>query len=294
MIRDVISYFIHDVTLNTMKKIKNEEYVFYNDNIYDRKENEEYFLKKNVEDNSLLNYECLVNKRNYSMSQVICLSETAEEFDDKIHQYIENRIINSYHVNRFDGKAKFIIRQLFKAYYENPKQMNKSQLEYLSNLINNNLDNYYELEFIKDNKKIRDIKFDSKNPEFILDLKNVSKLIKLLKLEIKLEYLNGPGIKLNLNFIKEINGRMCKISAKWGHVDREGIKLIIFDEILRKINLMNKSEIMEEKDEIKKKKILFIKCLLENHYAYLSVICDYIAGMTDNYAKKEYEKLYLV
>ena len=40
--------------------------------------------------------------------------------------------------------------------------------------------------------------------------------------------------------------------------------------------------------------MIFIKCLLEYHYVYISLICDYIAGMTDNYANSEYEKLYLV
>ena len=38
----------------------------------------------------------------------------------------------------------------------------------------------------------------------------------------------------------------------------------------------------------------FIKCLLENHYAYLSVICDHISGMTDNYARDEFSKMYSV
>jgi dGTPase len=45
----------------------------------------------------------------------------------------------------------------------------------------------------------------------------------------------------------------------------------------------------DEKDEE-----LFIKCMLEDHYGYLSVICDFIAGMTDNFAKSEYSQLYLV
>ena len=54
-----------------------------------------------------------------------------------------------------------------------------------------------------------------------------------------------------------------------------------------------KIQIMDKYDKMCDK-ILFIKCLIENHYSYLSVICDYIAGMTDNYAKIEYEKLYLV
>ncbi len=57
---------------------------------------------------------------------------------------------------------------------------------------------------------------------------------------------------------------------------------------------MKKSDIINENDLKKRKKLLFIKCLLEIHYSYLSVICNYIAGMTDNYTKNEYQNLYLV
>lgn len=233
------------------------------------------------------------NKKKYVMSQVVEFSNVAEKFNKKIEQYIENRIINSYNVNRFDGKAKFIIKQLFKAYYENPKQMNKKHLNNLSDLINDNLDKYYELK-LKDGTKIRDIKFDSKDPEFILNFKDMDKLIKLLRLEVKLEDLDNPDIKLDLDFLKEIKDDTGKIEEKMECNDEEEQELIIFDAILQKINCMEKSEIMEEKNKGKQDKILFIKCLIENHYAYLSVICDHIAGMTDNYAKSEYKKLYLV
>lgn len=294
MIRDVISYFIHDVTLNTMKNIINEEFTFYKDNLRYRQENFEYLISKGYTNASvLLEYKRLWNRRNYAMNQYVGFSETATKFNEKIEQYIENRIINSYNVNRFDGKAKFIIRQLFKAYYENPKQMNKNQLNNLSNLINDNLDNYYELKFI-DGTKVRDIKFNSQNPEFVLNLKDVSRLINLLKLEVKLEDLNNPSIKLDLTFLKELNGSIFEISQKWGCLDREAYKMIIFEEILYKINQMDKSAIKTVENKEKREKILFIKCLIENHYAYLSVICDHIAGMTDNYAKNEYKKLYLV
>jgi dGTPase len=49
-----------------------------------------------------------------------------------------------------------------------------------------------------------------------------------------------------------------------------------------------------EPDKLDTNKKRLLKCLVENHYAYLSTICDYIAGMSDNYAKNEYKKLYLV
>lgn len=298
-IRNVVSYFIHDVSYNTMKNIKEGKCTFYHKNFYHRKANLRYLKSKREFKKFMDSKEDkhLYNLRNYAMVQCVSFSKTAAKLDKKIEQFIENRIINSYNVNRFDGKAKFIIRQLFKAYYENPKQMNKTQLDYLSNLINETMDNYYELTF-NDGTSIRDIKFVSKDPEFVLNLKDVAKLIDLLKLELKLEELNNPNINflndpsINYKFLKEIKGNIAEIDNKKKYHDDETLNILIYDEILQRINDMDKSDIMKEIKE-KREKILFIKCLIEIHYVYLSVICDYIAGMTDNYAKTEYKKLYL-
>ncbi|KAF5075382.1 Deoxyguanosinetriphosphate triphosphohydrolase-like protein [anaerobic digester metagenome] len=300
--RNVVSYFIHDISYNTMKNIEDSKCIFYRDNLHYREENLNYLISKKCFTNSspISRFKHCFNMRNYAMDQCVNFSKTATKFNEKIEKYIENRIINSYNVNRFDGKAKFILRQVFKAYYENPKQMNKNQLDYLSNLINENMDTYYELEFSDNGTKIRDIKFDSEDPEFVLNLKEVSRLINLLKLEVKLEDLNNPNInflkdpKTNLDFLKEIDGNSDRIDKKSPYLDDEKLNILIFDEILQKINSMDKSSIIKEKNKEKRDKILFIKCLIENHYSYLSIICDHIAGMTDNYAKNEYEKLYLV
>jgi len=283
-----------------MKNIKEKNFIFHSNNSYRRKENFNYLDKKGIkkplvpkEDDKRF-----CNMRNYAMTKCVSFSKTAEKLDKKIEQFIDNRIINSFNVNRFDGKAKFIIRQLFKAYYENPKQMSKTQLSYLSNLINENMDKYYELKF-NDGTNVRGIKFDSKDPNFVLNLKEVSKLVNLLKLEVLLEDLNFPKKNFwnytleNLEFLKEIKGNTEEINKKRKYLDDDALNILIYDKTLQRINEMDKRTIMEE-DKEKRDKILFIKCLIENHYAYLSVICDYIAGMTDNYAKSEYKKLYLV
>lgn len=60
------------------------------------------------------------------------------------------------------------------------------------------------------------------------------------------------------------------------------------------INEMDKEDIIEELNKINLNKCIFIKSLLEYHYEYLSLICDHIAGMTDNYANIEYKNLYLI
>lgn len=299
-LRNVISYFIHDVSYNTMKNIKEKNFIFHRNNSYYRKVNVDYWDKKGFKKPSVLNEDDkrFYNMRNYAMTPCVSFSKTAKLFDKKIEQFIDNRIINSFNVNRFDGKAKFIIRQLFKAYYENPKQMSKTQLNYLSKLINENMDKYCELKF-NDGPNVRSIKFDSKDPEFVLNFEAVSRLVNLLKLEVLLEDLNIPIKNFwndpceNLEFLKEINGNTEEIDKKSKYLDNDAFNLLIYDKTLQRINEMDKFEIMKE-DKENRGKLLFIKCLIENHYAYLSVICDYIAGMTDNYAKNEYKKLYLV
>jgi dGTPase len=59
-------------------------------------------------------------------------------------------------------------------------------------------------------------------------------------------------------------------------------------ELYQKLKGLNEGKIDNSKEA------LFLKCILENHHRYLAAICDYIAGMSDNYAKKEYKELYLV
>lgn len=53
-------------------------------------------------------------------------------------------------------------------------------------------------------------------------------------------------------------------------------------------------EIRNIKDNKIKGYLLSMKGLSELHYVYLSTICDYISQMTDDYAIKEYEELYLI
>jgi dGTPase len=86
-----------------------------------------------------------------------------------------------------------------------------------------------------------------------------------MKLEINLDELKLPDEELK----------------KGENIDEKGL---IKEEVLIKINKK------ENIDDIE----IIIKAMLEIHYAFLSVICDYIAGMTDNYASAEFENLYLV
>jgi len=95
LIRNIIEYFILDVYDNTLKIIQNGVQL------------------KNKE-----------NRRFLDMNQkIVNFSPIGQKFNDKLESLVKNRILNSYEVNKFDGKSRFIIRQLFKAYYTNPLQM---------------------------------------------------------------------------------------------------------------------------------------------------------------------------
>jgi len=84
-----------------------------------------------------------------------------------------------------------------------------------------------------------------------------------MKLQIKLEELDIPSK------LKNLYSNQCQLNKKF-----------------KEVNTKN----LEELDDNER----IIKALIEISYVYISTICDYIAGMTDNYAKNEFKKLYLV
>lgn len=249
LIRLIISYFIHDVTINTLLKIENLE------------------THRNNKNKSFL---VIFGGKRFFIKNIVEYSKTGEKFDDILNNYIENRIVNSFNVNRFDAKSNYIIKRLFAAYYENPKQMSKESLRRLNEQIRFNCKEYYDIQF-QGGPKIRKILF-SPEPEDPLKLSHVNKLISILKLDIEFEDIITP-----VDFTEE----------EFWRIDEE-------DFWNNNLPRLNKKEIDKETSARDLEKMLFIKCFLENHYALLSVITDNIAGMTDNYAKNEYKQLYLV
>lgn len=157
-IKCIFSYFIRDVTETSIEKL-------YNIN------KKEIIIKKDY----------CGHTRKYIAGNLISFSEVGKIFNDKIENFIENSIINSYEVNRFDGKAKFILRQLFKAYYENPKQMPQSQLKILDKLLDDNFKEYYNSKY--NSKKNFKVKFVARPLDDINY--NIDNLIDELKLNDK-------------------------------------------------------------------------------------------------------------
>jgi dGTPase len=269
LIRDIIDFFIKDVTLNSLgnfRKLKTSDLI-----------------------------EDLEYKRTYfnSEDKIIYFGELGKQFNDILENFINNQILNSYTVNIFDGKAIYIVRQLFKAYYENPKQMPQETLDKLSIRIQKNSENYCKLKL--KNKSLDDLNFRKSYP------RDIDKLIQLLKLDnnkeelemiYKKTYNDNTTLNLDKDFFRIITGNINDINYECEYCDDNFEKKIIY-KIFNKVNSLNEKEIKGKKNNISKK-LIFVKCLIEHHYAYMSLICDYIAGMTDNYANSEYKKLYLV
>lgn len=176
LIRDIIDYFIKDVTLNSYSKLSN----LVNDKLIDE-DNNKISVKYNSldvtnglwKDSEKLNYHI----RKYFDVKLIDFSECGFKFDKQLEKYINYQILNSFNVNRFDGKAIFIVRQLFKAYYTNPKQMPTDTLNKLFYRLNKNYKNFGK-KIILDEEGFNEVRFRTSRPE------DIDKLIKLLKLEL--------------------------------------------------------------------------------------------------------------
>lgn len=233
---NVIDFFIKDVTIKSLE------------NIY-----------KDVE-NNVVNH----NGKKIFTKNFVNFSSIGKEVNDIIEKYIKTKILNSYNVNRFDGKAIYIIRRLFKAYYTNPRQMPKYILKRLLRKIKEVTDKMGN-PFLAQGIELGKMSFSESKPQ------EIENFIKLLKLEISLKDLE---IEKNID-LKELMNK--------DYVDENGF---LKEDNLTKLNQKDLEEL--DKNE------LFIKALLEVHYIYLSTVCDYIAGMTDNYACSEFKNLYLV
>ncbi|ADL53266.1 dGTP triphosphohydrolase [Clostridium cellulovorans] len=235
LVRNLIDFFIKDVTMFSLDTLmKNKE------NITNLKDDRVMFTKK-----------------------IVDFSPIGQKVNEIIEKYIKIKILNSYNVSRFDGKAIHVIRELFKAYYKNPRQMPEYILTRLASKVREVSENIYDIMLSKE-LSAKNINFIDNSPE------EINKLVKLMKLEITMED------------VFEANEIIAKLRDSI-YVDNSGN---LIENKLIKINREDKENLNEEE--------LFIKATLEIHYAYLSTICDYIAGMTDNYASSEFKSLYLI
>ncbi|MDR2572338.1 MAG: dNTP triphosphohydrolase [Oscillospiraceae bacterium] len=264
LVSTIIEYFIIDATYQSMENL-----LIMHDN-----EKDKFIFRGN---------------RNCYSNRIINFSKMGEKINNAIATYINNRIVNSYDVNRFDAKAAYIVRHLFKAYYTNPRQMTDSVLRKLNcNLVD-----------ISNATGGIKVNVDGKRPNILLtnirtgDPSHVEALLSLLKLDIDHSY-SFYDSEINQH-IKEALDDNCRT----GELDEyKKINLNFKGKYLKRFNY----DLWINNQEYKSKKITFNKnkpdtiyiLLLRVNYLFLSSICDYIAGMTDNFAKEEYRKLYSI
>lgn len=222
LIRDVIEFFILDVTHNSFKKILNDE------------------------EKSIRTFESI----KYVDDILIKFSSIGSELSKSIEKYVENNIHKSRSVKKSDGNAKFMIKLLFKEYYQKPELLTPYGKFRLNERIKNNYNKIYHLKINNEQD------LNGFNPDEDLE----DKLIRILQLNMgEDDLLVHSEWSINLN---DLNG------------------------LAQEINIKKINELTNDKEK-------FIKCLLENHFAYLSVICDHIAGMTDNYAREQFCEIFL-
>ena len=65
------------------------------------------------------------------IEDIVNYNETFRTADENFQAFLRNRILNSFEVQRMDGKGRFIIRRLFKAYITNPRQLHDSTIFYI-------------------------------------------------------------------------------------------------------------------------------------------------------------------
>jgi len=253
LVRNIIEYFILDVFATTTFNYEFEkQHSKILQNIHPRK-------------NILLE------------DRIVTFSNVASQMNKFIDSYVKKEIINSFDINKYDGKSYYIIRQLFKAYYNNPLQMPHYALKRLERQIKQN-SKIYSIELKSDsssNKKLEDVRFTDG------DRNEINSLLSILKLkELNDNIVNYDNILKRLEDDDIESGPKTKSHMK-NKPDLDSLMINTFN----KIDDIPFEKLTSEDDK-------FLKCLLENNHAYFSTICDYISGMSDNYAKKEFTDLY--
>ena len=199
-----------------------------------------------------------VNSFNTSMINETKLDFTGDlkKVNDHLENTITQLILKSQSVSRMDSRGGMIVRRLFRAYKNNPLQLSTETL-------NSVFREYFRqtlwnLDYIHDgiNNNVR-FAYPANDNEAI---KESVKLILYDKQELNL-------------FENEMNCRLLFAEAF-----EKGIKLEIEGEYFYKAKNEQYNNIYVNKDWFR----LYL----------LRVITDYIAGMTDSYAEKEYRKLY--
>ncbi|MDD5090992.1 MAG: HD domain-containing protein [Candidatus Wallbacteria bacterium] len=181
-----------------------------------------------------------------------------------------NTILKSEIVEKNDGKARFILRQLFKAYITNSHQLPNNSLLHVLHMITERLEELRSEHYKKTCEILNE--FKSTCPGGNLDIPSGSSTSCLESLYIVLEDSKGNSLS---NEVKDI-------------LNKRKILVAFFDTLL-----INKDDDIAK---IRKFRGILDNPILNALDSWNSIltrgICDHIACLTDQEAIDEYEKLY--
>ncbi len=200
-----------------------------------------------------------------------------DEFKKSLNDFEEiqkSTILKSEIVEKNDGKAGYILRRLFKAYITNPHQMpNESLTRILSSLEEEDI-----------GKKL----VDEEKEIFFKNLIDLSMTL-LGNSESKIEKLIS---KTNKNWLEMSECDLTQLKEGFSHEIRALIDSTFkLNTFLKRIKNNGNSQ-----EKVRSFRAIIDNPLLNAIPYWKSIltrgICDYIAGMTDQEAINEYEKLY--
>ena len=134
IISDVITYFIKEIVKNATQKMK------------------DYITELSSKNSAEKAKDVIVIKK-----KLIDFDGNIEKVREKLEEITSNKIINSEEVNCFDGKGKYIINKLYKAYITNPKQMSETTRKRIKKEISRYTNDKFDLKnlYIKDDENIK-------------------------------------------------------------------------------------------------------------------------------------------
>ncbi|MGL6106923.1 hypothetical protein, partial [Romboutsia sp.] len=130
---------------------------------------EQFITENNIEEGTLFTE---VKQEKYSaqfVKELVSFSKEVEEVDDKLQDFLKNRILNSYIAQKMDGSGQYVIRKLFEAYVHNPQQLPDKTIKKLYTMLckeivkNDNLDLDYKYTISEKTKSILDYENFEKN-----------------------------------------------------------------------------------------------------------------------------------
>ncbi len=80
------------------------------------------------------------------INNIISLPPELARKEDVFHKFLKDRVLNSFEVQRMDGKGRFIIRRLFKAYLTNPRQLHDITIKFVFKIYDPDNKDYFKID----------------------------------------------------------------------------------------------------------------------------------------------------